>query len=252
MERRSVLLVSAISLLVVVAVLGCVPLWSGQECSTVLDVDTLSRLVLSMEQTVAMQPGAERAFTLGVVECCYYFEPVDACATWSVDPDTGASIDPKTGVLTIDDSTPSGTVYTVSADVEDGRRVVSVEVHVFTPQDEPLVGTWQEEAQFVCDTGEEIVPERPIRELRFGADGSFSVTWEPFEIYKDFWGTYAYDMGQGTLDLVVTGGNYIPDDIDGSGSLLFDGEGHFVLRDLWLGSPFDATGPANCGHRFTH
>jgi hypothetical protein len=93
--------------------------------------------------------------------------------------------------------------------------------------------------------------EWTIKELRFKADGEFSVTWEPFEVYKDYWGTYAHEIGQGTLDLVVTGGNYVPNDVDGSGSLLLDEEGRLVLRDLWLGSRFEGTAPANCGHRFT-
>jgi hypothetical protein len=257
MERKSTLLVSVLlvlglcGLLVLVAAVAYLLLWPRGQCSTVLDADTLSRLVLSMEKSVAMQPGAERSFALGTIECCYFFEPVQACATWSADPSEGARIDPHTGVFAVDESTPSGSVFTVSADVEDGRRVVSVEVHVFTPQEDPLVGMWREEAQFVCSTGEEVVPERAVGELRFKADGGFSVTWEPFEVYKDYWGTYAYEMDQGTLSLSVTGGNYVPDDVDGGGSLVVDEEGRLILRDLWLGSPFDGTGPANCGHRFT-
>ena len=216
-----------------------------------LDEDTLNRLELSMDQTVQMRPGETRTFALGVVECCHYFAPVEACATWSVDPTEGASIDPDTGALTVDAATPSGSVFTVSVDVENGRRVVSTEVHVFTPQDNPLVGTWKEEAQFACSIGEEAVPEERIGELRFRADGRFSVTWTPFEVYKDYWGTYAYDLAQGDLDLVVTGGNYIPDDVDGSGLFSFDEQERLILRDMWLGSPRDGTGSANCGHRFT-
>jgi hypothetical protein len=204
-----------------------------------------------MEEPVAMQPGAERSFALGTIECCYYFEPVDACASWSVDPSKGASIDPKKGLFAVDEATPSGSVFTVSADVEEGRRVVSVRVHVFTPQEDPLVGLWKEEAQFVCGTGDEVAPERAIGELRFEADGGFSVTWQPFEVYKDYWGTYAYGISQGTLDLVIAGGNYIPDDLAASGSILLDEQGNLILRDMWLGRPVNGTGPANCGHRLT-
>jgi len=216
----------------------------------VLDEDTLNRLALSMERTVQMQPGETHAFSLGVIECCVYFAPVEGCATWSVEPTEGASIDPDTGVFTVDPATPSGSVFTVSADVENGRRVVSTKVHVFTSQDNPLVGMWQEEAQFACGTGEEAVPEERIGELRFLADGGFSVTWIPFEVYKDYWGTYAYDLRQGTLDLVVTGGNYIPDDVDGRGLFSLDEQGHLILQDMWLGHPRDGTGSAHCGHRF--
>jgi hypothetical protein len=216
-----------------------------------LDQNTLESLTLSMEYTLAMQPGESHAFSLGVVECCYFFEPLDACATWSVVPTAGASIDSQTGVLTVDATTPSGSVFRVSADVEDGRRVVSIEVHIFTPDANPLVGTWTEEAQFTCGTGEEVVPDEAIGELRFWADGRFAVTWFPFEVYYDYWGTYTYDLADGTIDLVVTGGNYVPDYVDGGGLFSFDEQGRLILSDIWLGSSHGETGPANCGHRFS-
>ena len=256
MNRRNVILGSVAALLGLCCLLAAAAalryyfLWPRSECPVVLDEDTLNRLALSMDQTVQMRPGETRTFSLGVVECCHYFEPVEACATWSVDPTEGVSIDPDAGVFTVDAATPSGSVFTVSAEVENGRSVVSIEVHIFTPQDNPLVGIWKEEAQFACDTGAEAVPEEIIRELRFHADGRFSVTWTPFEVYKDYWGTYAYDLEQGTLDLAVTGGNYIPDDVDSSGLFSFDNQGRLILRDMWLGRPHDGTGSANCGHRF--
>ncbi len=205
-----------------------------------------------MEQTVEMQPGETGAFSLGVVECCYVFEPVETCATWSVDPNEGTTIDPLTGEFTVDAATPSGSVFMVSADVENGRRLISIEVYVFTPEQNPLVGFWREEAQFACGTGEEVLPEERIGELRFQADGTFSVTWIPFEIYRDYWGTYAYDLTQGTLELVVTEGNYTPEAVDGSGSFSFDEQGSLILSDMWLGSPHSGTSAANCGHRFAH
>ena len=62
-----------------------------------LDEETLDRLRLTMDHSVEMQPGETREFTVGVVECCYVFEPVDACVVWSVDPADGATIDPETG-----------------------------------------------------------------------------------------------------------------------------------------------------------
>ena len=256
MGRRRVLpiLVAACVLVVTAA---CVPVcnWDwfpfvGGDCRTRLDDDTLDRLTLSMGPTVEMQPGGTREFTLGVVECCYFFEPVDACATWSVEPSDGASINSRTGVFILDDGVASGEVFTVTADVEDGRRLVSIEVHVFTPGANPLVRNWGEEAQLACDTREEVAPEEPIRELQFRADGTFSVTWMPFEVYRDYWGNYRYDSEGGTLDLAIEGGNYVPEDVDGSGSFVIDEEGRLVLKDMWLGTWMASTGDANCGHIF--
>jgi hypothetical protein len=255
--RRTLILLVALAILA--ATVACVPTCSwdwlpfglGGGCRRGLDEDTLSRLSLVMGDTLALQPGQTWEFSPGTVECCYVFEPVNACATWSVSPTDGATIDPKTGVFTVDPETPSGAVFTVTADVENGRRLVSADVHVYTPEANPLFGTWGEEAQFTCETGEEVVPEERIGELAFGADGTFSVTWFPFEIYKDYWGTYTFDLNQGTIELTASGGNYVPEGLDGSGSWFIDEEGRLVLRDIWLGAPRGVLGIVNCGHRFS-
>jgi hypothetical protein len=219
-----------------------------------LDAETLERLTLSMmSQSIQLQPGESHDFDIGVVECCYIFEPVEADVAWSVAPPQGASIDPETGLLTVDPATPSGSVFTVSADVENGRRIVTIDVYVYTAESNPLaVGIWREEAEFACETGEEITPEERIGELVFHADGTFSVTWMPFEVYRDYWGTYTFDPGEGTLELFVTGGNYVPDDIDGSGFFSIDDQGRLVLSDMWLGTGHEPSGTAICGHRFQH
>ncbi|MGD9100728.1 MAG: hypothetical protein PVF45_09635 [Anaerolineae bacterium] len=222
------------------------------DCPTTLDENTLERLTLSLttlSPTIEMQPGEVYTFTLGVVECCYVFEAVPACAAWSIEPATGAHIDPHSGLFSVDAETPSGSVFTVRADVEQGRRVVSIDVHVFTPQANPLARLWREEAQLTCADGEEVAPASPIGELRFRADGTFGVTWHPFEMYVDYWGTYTYSL-EGALELTITGGNYVPDDVDGIGSFSFDAQGYLVLEDMWLGSPMEGVEDVNCGHRF--
>ena len=255
--RRTLILLVALAILAVTV--ACVPACSwnwlpfglGGDCRRGLDEDTLNRLSLVMGNTVAMQPGETWEFSPGVVECCYVFEPVDACATWSASPTDGATIDRETGVFTVDPGTASGKVFTVTADVENGRRLVSAEVYVYTPEANPLFGIWREEAQFSCETDEEVVPEERIGELSFGANGKLSVTWHPFEVYKDYWGTYTFDLNQGTLDLAGAEGNYVPEDLDGSGSWFIDEDGRLVLRDMWLGAPRGGSGIVNCGHRFT-
>jgi len=254
--RRIFLLL--ISLLILVTMVACTSLCSwdwlpfglGGACRKTLDQETLDRLRLSMEPTVQMKPGETRQLLLGVVECCYVFEPVDACATWSVSPSNGATIHEDTGVLTVDPDTQSGAMFTVAADVEEGRRLVTVQVYVYTTEANPLVGNWREEAQFACETWQEVIPQERIGELQFRADGSFSVTWYPFEIYRDYWGGYRYDLEDGTLDLTIDGGNYVPEDVDGSGYLEFDDQERLVLRDLWLGTPDGGTAAALCGHGF--
>jgi hypothetical protein len=219
------------------------------ECSITLDEDTLARLSLALYPTIEMRPGERRELVVGVIECCMFLEPVDACVTWSVEPSEGATVSPD-GELTIDPSTPNGAVFRVTADVEDGRQQVSADVYVYDPAENPLVGkTWSEKAQLACGSQAEVAPDRPIQELKFFADGRVSVTWAPFETYVDYWGTYTL-FEDGSVELSMTGGNYTPDDFDGTGRFTIDEEGHLVLENVWLGSPEDGGDAANCGHRF--
>jgi hypothetical protein len=212
--------------------------------------------VEALGDAIDMQPGDTTKLVLGVFdyEVCgtgfRCFVPVAADATWSVTPADGARIDPDTGILSIDASTSSGSVFTVQAEIEGGRHVVATRVKIFTPETNPLIGYWSEVAQLACDSGVEVAPAKAIAELIFDPDGSFAVTWVPFESYKDYWGTYTFDLAQGTLELTITGGNTIPEDVDGEGRFARDATGALILTDLWLGTPSLERGPPNCGHRF--
>jgi hypothetical protein len=219
-----------------------------RECTFTVSEDDLARLTLSLQPSIGMRPGEKRKMTVGVIECCTFLKPIDACVTWSVEPDDGAIIGPD-GELSIDSSTPGGTVLRVTADVEDGRRQISIDVHVYDPAQNPLIGTWREEAQIVCEGEDEVIPHEPIEELRFFADGRVNVTWTPFETYVDYWGTYTFS-DDGAIELVITDGNYIPDDFDGTGRFTISEEGSLLLKDMWLGSPQYGEDAANCGHRF--
>jgi hypothetical protein len=137
----------------------------------------------------------------------------------------------------------------VRAEIEGRRHVVETPVKIFTSETNPLIGYWREVAQLTCDTGAEVTPAKAIAELIFDPDGSFAVTWVPFESYKDYWGTYTFDLSQGTLELTITGGNTILPDVDGEGRFMVDAT-ELVLSDLWLGTPSLERGPPNCGHRF--
>jgi hypothetical protein len=210
----------------------------------------------ALGDAIDMQPGDARKLALGVFdyEVCgtgiRCFVPVAADASWSVTPADGARIDPATGILSIDPDTPDGRDFSVRAEIEDERHVVETRVHVFIPAANPLIGYWREEAQLACGSGTEVVPAVAIQELIFDPDGAFAVTWLPFESYKDYWGTYTFDLAQGTLALTITGGNTIPPDADGEGRFALDATGQLILTELWLGTPSLESGPAHCGHRF--
>lgn len=216
------------------------------QVESALDEATLNKLTLSLERSIQLEPGQTYSFALYTFECCVFLKPVKAHVTWSVKPAVGVHLDSQSGLLTVDKTTPIGSVFTVRANVENGRRILTKKVYVFTPEANPLVGRWREKAQVKCHTGKVITPESHIEELEFQADGKFTVTWLPFEIYKDYWGTYSYDVKQGTIKLTVESGNYVPSKIDGSGSFEISRSGELLLKNIWLGSKKSEGNPAIC------
>ena len=229
-------------------------------CPAPLDDDTLQRLVIDLNGTLQLRPGDERALAVGTMECCVYFEPAAACVAWSVEPvDAGATIDSVSGLLTIAAETAHGAAFVVTADVEDGRRRLQIDVFVYTSEGNPLVGLWTEADRLSCDRDGELgLPaEGGIGELVFRADGRFAVTWFPFEVYQDYWGSYTFDGVTGGLVLTVEGGNYVPPDVDGEGTFSLPetggqgGERSLVLDAIWLGTGASETDTVRaCGHRF--
>jgi hypothetical protein len=172
-------------------------------------------------------------------------------ASWSVTPDDGARIDAESGLLTIAGDTPGDSQFTVRAEVEGEPRAVTGDVYVYTLESNPFVGYWQEVAQLSCADDSEVSPEFAIQELVFAADGSFAVTWMPFESYVDYWGDYEFNLDEGTLELEATGSIQMPDDVDGRGSFEIDANGDLMLTEIWLGtSQWAEDGTVNCGHRF--
>ena len=215
-------------------------------------IDSLGLAPLLSGGIIQLSPGDSYAMTYLTYECCYYATPIETCTSWSVAPSMGATIDPLTGLFTVDATTPGGSVFTVTGNVENGRHVDSIDVHVVTSETQPLVGNWGEDVRYHCATGEELQPEGDrIGEVLFFANGQFSVTWIPFELRRDYWGSYSFDLDAGTVELVIDAGNYIPDDADLEGTFFVDAEGRLVLLDIWLGAAPSGTAEPACGHRLT-
>ena len=76
----------------------------------------------------------------------------------------------------------------------------------------------------------------PVRELEFAPGNRFSVTFMPFESYKDYWGTYSYDPATGALRMTVESGNNVPPDLDLDGRAILMPDGRLVLEDMYLGT----------------
>ena len=203
-----------------------------------LDDKTLSQLsILTYLKSYQIEPGQSHTFTLlKRVEGFPPWEEANAQVTWSVVPQKGAHIDPVTGEFKVDKSTSAGSIFEVKADVENGRRILSTKVYVFTPETHPLVNRWKEKAEVACGSQKALPPANTIQELLFWADGTFSVTWRPFETYRDYWGTYTYNKKKGRIIFKVDAGNNIPANIDGEGYLTLKENGELILKGIWLGN----------------
>jgi hypothetical protein len=202
---------------------------------TKLDDKKLENLLIS--GSTAVLPGATIRPRTFVRECCVIDTDVhDLCATWSMDAVDGVHLDSKTGELAIDKSVAAGTKFNVTANVQNGSRILTSKIAVFTPEQNPFVGTWIESAQIDCETGELVSPEVVIKEIEFRADGQFFVTWLPFEVYRDYWGTYSFDLKKGVFTLSDLSGNYVPKDVDDGGTFVFQSNKSLVLKNFWFGT----------------
>jgi hypothetical protein len=255
--RRSYLLrlLASIGLFLAAISLACNFLTGGTGKQTglfnVIDEEKLNRLEISISKSGQAQPGDRLELQVGTTECCYVFQPVKIKTRWSVDPQAGAKINPTTGVLEIATDVASGTIYTVIADIQDGRKTLTAQLQIYTPQANPLVGVWHESKQFVCQSMEvnELQGESSLRELVFKADGTFLATFTPFEVYHDYWGNYIFDPEKGMLQLTVVSGNYTPENLDLQGEYQIDETSALVLKNIWLGRR-EEDAPAGCGHIF--
>jgi hypothetical protein len=246
-----------IHLTLMAAFIGLSLLTAFGQVEPTLDEETLKEVFLyhhlaSDRKSIDFLPGQKHKFSLLKTECCVIWKEVKARVSWSVEPTMGAHIDPITGDFYVDATTPPGTVFTVKADVESGRRILTAKVYVYTPKTHPLVRIWEQKAEIACGTGKTQTPKKPIRELTFYADGTFSVTRVPIETMVDYWGTYTYDSKKGRIKFTVSeGGGYDPPaDIDGEGSIELK-DGDLILNGIWLGSRGEEQKRNVCGLIFS-
>jgi hypothetical protein len=208
---------------------------------------------LWMANSFTIQPGETIELKPFTRECCVFDTPVEnACILWSMKEKVpGVHLDPD-GKVTVDSTAGSGT-YEVTGDLEEGKKTLNTKIAIYSPSQNPLVGMWKEYSEFDCTTKKEFEPELKILEAEFKADGTFSITWTPFEVYKDYWGTYTFDLKTGNITLSNISGNYVPKDFDGEGTFSIQ-QGALVFDNVWLGTHNHETKQPvqkGCGHRLT-
>jgi len=165
--------------------------------------------VLFWDSVESLSVGQVRYLIPGLVQYPGAYEPLPSACLRDLElsvPEAGRFEKEPNGdyKLTILETAPLGKPIILSATYR--GETLNGWFAVYDPEASPLVGTWRQNSGN-CQN------ETIIRELIFSANGTFSVTWMPFEVYKDYWGVYTYDRQSKYLTLNVKSGNDIPTDV---------------------------------------
>lgn len=191
------------------------------------------------------RPGATIAITPTIGVSFLWKPEGEGCTTdWQVSHPEMVTVAPDLRSLHVTESAVAGTTVTVSYTAE-GKRV-SAAIRIVGKDELVITGRRSGAADERCPAAER------VGELEFRDNGSFAVTYQPFERYVDYWGTYSFDPATGALEMKTAGGNFIPRDLDLSGTAAFDAEGRLVLSGVHLGSRngFPQPPPEGCTYRF--
>jgi hypothetical protein len=154
--------------------------------------------------------------------------PLRCTSGWSVSGPATLSAD-RTSIAISPDA-PVGATVTVGFHHVDA---VEARFKVVAKDEIVLTGRWSQRSVEGC-TGLET-----IGELEFRPENGFAVTFQPFETYQDYWGSYSFDPATKRLRLTVVGGNFVPPNLDLEGEAELAG-GRLRLRNLFLGSHYGA------------
>jgi hypothetical protein len=165
--------------------------------------------------------------------------PLRCTGHWSVSGPAELSAD-RTN-LTIDRDAPVGAIVAVS--FRHAGKPVEARLRVIHRDEVVLTGRRSQRGIEGCAGADR------VGELEFGAGNRFAVTFTPFETYRDYWGTYAFDPATNRLRLDVEGGNFLPPNLDLEGRAELSADG-LVLSDMFLGSRQGYAPPGGCTYRF--
>lgn len=183
--------------------------------------------------TIRITPTADRS-PAGTREL-----PMECTSDWTISGP--ATLAPDRRSITIAPDAPAGAEVKLS--YMSGSERVGRTFRVVGRDAVVLTGARRQSAVEGCN------PPVPVGELEFGAENRFSVTFQPFESYKDYWGTYSFDSATGRLVMTVEGGNFVPRTLDLEGTARIE-NGRLILDGMYLGSREPYPAPA-AGCRYT-
>jgi hypothetical protein len=168
---------------------------------------------------VNVTPSVDRS-PAGTVEI-----PLRCTSGWRVTGPATLAADRTTVAIAPD--APPGAI--VQVEFRHAGKPVERQFRVVAKDAVVLTGRYTQQSLEGCTAHE------PVRELEFQPENRFSVTFMPFETYRDYWGSYAFDPATGKLRLTVEGGNFVPPNLDLEGEVEF-AAGRLRLKDMFLGS----------------
>lgn len=127
-----------------------------------------------------------------------------------------------------------------------GSRTVRTRFRIAAAEGPVLTGFW---SQASVDCGGP-VPRDPVRELRFNSDGRFAVTFVPFEVRQDYWGSVAFDPAAGRIGFVVERGNAVPVNLMLKGQVRIEDGDRLALDGVYFGGLDRAPPAAGCRYIF--
>ena len=172
--------------------------------------------------------------------------PLACLDRWTVNPAGAAVVSPDGTRLTIAADAPAGEILTVTARAAGNFTYLTTAI--VGRDDIVLTGRWRQTA-VDCPAGAS--PRDAVQELEFDSLGGYSVTYLPFETYKDYWGGARFDAAGSRLTLTVDQGNRRPVGAVLEGGARIDGDGRLILDGFHLG-PQNPQGPSNrCRYVFS-
>jgi len=131
--------------------------------------------------------------------------PLKADVVWWIEPYVkGILIEAKTGTIMVSRAVPHGTEALLHADIAGRKEKLHAKIFVYSPEKNPLVGTWRIESTLPCGRAQAATYSGPQADMnwKFHVDNEFWIGRE-FNIaagtVED--GTYKYDASTSTLRL---------------------------------------------------
>jgi len=169
--------------------------------------------------------------------------PLKCFSRWT-SSDPAVTVAPERGKIVISGVATPGRDVEIAGTL--GDRTVRTRFRIAPAEGPVLTGFWSQES--VDCHGP--VPGEPLRELRFNSDGSFGVTFVPFEVRQDYWGPVEFDPVAGRIGFVVERGNTVPADLMLKGRARVENDNQLLIDGVYFGG-LDVPPPAGgCSYVF--